>query len=82
MEERWQEEQNQWSLSPFDSELVWAAHPEKDWWLKEHSGLCRKKQKRHNLPITQVVFIISQLTFRLLNVSVSESLQLEADRTM
>lgn len=30
MAERWQEEQNQWSLSRFDSELVWAAHSGKD----------------------------------------------------
>lgn len=45
MEEKWQEEQKLWNLSPFDSELVWAARSGMDWWAKEHSGLARKKQK-------------------------------------
>ncbi len=42
MGEKSGEEPKRWS--PADSELVWAVRSGMDCWLKEHSGLKRKKQ--------------------------------------
>lgn len=44
MEEKCPGEPKRRNRSPFDSELVWAAQLGMDCWVKEHSGLDRKRQ--------------------------------------
>lgn len=47
MEEKWRWDPKRWS--PFDSELVWADQFGMGCWVKEHSGLDRKKQTEKKL---------------------------------